>query len=188
MKRASWMVVALASQGCGSGAYWEVNQKALAYQLPEPGPVTLYVVVSDQVNNDDSGGGVLTAVEAVESALRAAGRRVRIVPARSDEPAPLPRVELEFQDFSGGDRVMRGVLGSPLIVVGQVVVVNPVALAADHHGTGRIVIDCYVLPGPDATPTFAGRVRGFVTSGADNDSAEAAGELIAKAILRRGGS
>jgi hypothetical protein len=52
--------LALAQAGCRSGAYWEVNQKAPSYRLPQV--VTLYVAVSEQVNQVDTAGAVLTAM------------------------------------------------------------------------------------------------------------------------------
>ena len=45
------VTLALALSACGSGAYWDVQQKAPAYRVPEP--VTLYVLVSEQVNAAD---------------------------------------------------------------------------------------------------------------------------------------
>jgi hypothetical protein len=111
-----------------------------------------------------------------------------VVAARSDETPPLPRVQLEFLEFGAGNRMMRNSIGSPFAMLNTMVVVNPIALATENAGTGRIVIDCYFLPAHDNTPSFAGRVRGFVTSGGDSDSAEAAGKLIAKALQIEGGT
>ncbi|MFZ5893235.1 MAG: hypothetical protein ACOY0T_19400 [Myxococcota bacterium] len=172
------------SCGGSSGAYWDVRQKTPSYRITEP--ITLYVLVSDQVNAVDTNGAVLTTAEAIEAELRANGRRVQTVAGRRGEPPPFPRVELEFREFDGGNKVLRGAAGSPIGAYGIMPVPNPLGMAAQHNAMGRIVIDCYAVPRADGIVTFAGRVRGFVAVGEDNESAEEAGKLIAKELLNEG--
>jgi hypothetical protein len=179
------VTLAVPLSACGSGAYWDVQQKAPAYRVPEP--VTLYILVSEQVNAADSNGAVLTAVETVEEELRAAGHRVRVVPGNRSETPPVPRVELEFQHFDGGDKVLRAMVGgNPISAYAFMPIVNPVALAGNQGATGRIVIDCYAVPATDGHVTFAGRVRGFVMSGDEFSSSREAGRLIAHTLLKEG--
>lgn len=178
LARAS-VILLVALSACASGAYWETKQVSPTFRSPPA--VNVYVVVSNQIAENDSNGGVLTVVETLESDLKSEGRAVRVIPARRDEPAPLPRFELQFEEFIGGDRAMRGATANPMLL--PVLLPNPIAMAGSRAAVGRIVIDCYLLPGPDLTPSLMGRVRGFVASGADNDSAEAAGHLLAKTLL-----
>lgn len=183
--KAALLALACSLGACGSGAYWEVQQKAPAYRVAAP--ITLYVLVSDQVNAADSHGAVLTTIETIEAELQAAGRRVRVVPGTRGEAPPVPRFELEFREFDVGDKALRALVGGqPIAAYGFMPIINPVALGADQAATGRIVIDCYAVPSSNGLVTFAGRVRGFVMSGDEFSSAREAGKLIAATLLKEG--
>lgn len=174
--------VVLLAAACNSVVSWRSLSRAPQHQLAHS--LAIYVAVSQQVSSADDGGNILALVDALEARLRASGREVSVVTARLDEPAPLPRVELQFQSTEGGDPQMRGagalvsMLGLPGAVVGSGMAIS---------GTARVVVDVYAVPASGPT-TFAGRVTG-ITFGNASDSgnvagAEAAGESIARNLLR----
>lgn len=167
---------------CNSLVSWRNVNRAPQHQLPHT--LAIYVAVSPQVSSADDGGNVLALVDAIEARLRASGREVTVVPARLDEPAPLPRVELQIQSTAGGDPQMRGagqlvgLLGLPGAVAGASLTVS---------GSSSVVVDVYAVPA-SGPPTFSGRVSG-TTFGNASDSgnvagAEAAGDSIARILLR----
>ena len=180
--RAALVGLWLLATACNSLVSWRHLNRSPQHHLAQK--LSIYVAVSPQVAAADDGGNVLALVDALEAQLRASGREVSVVAARLDEPAPVPRVELQFQSTAAGNPQMRGagqlvgVLGVPGAVAGTAMVVG---------GRSGVVVDVYAVP-VDGPPTFTGRVSGSTLGNASDvgnvAGAQSAGESIARNLLR----
>jgi hypothetical protein len=171
------VVMAVCAVVSGCGAAWLVEEKADNHRLPKR--VTLYVAMSPAVAEADSGLAA-AVVDALSMRLTQHGYEVPIVVARLGEPAPVPRIELQIVESSGGDTVMRGagqfggLLGAPGGAVGA---------GAGIAGASQITVDCYVVSAAGAT-TFRGRVSAATFGNTTGYDAIEAGETVGLSIAR----
>lgn len=151
-------------------------------RAPLPKKIPLYVAISPAVENADDGGLIAALVESLERDLREDGYEVALLVARPDEKPPVPRIELQVLEASGGNRQLRG--------AGNLsgVFVPVVGLATTLGGAGKVVVDCYVVQGEPPKVTYSARFSagtiGESTTGYSTSGAESTGSRIASAITR----
>lgn len=148
-----------------NGATWQSQHKVPGYEPPRR--TSLYVVTSDQVNEQDTYGVVLTLVDTIEHDLAERGVETQVVAANGDPP-PVPRVELRVTNSDSGDVAAR-------------------AIAGMGAGAAQLSVECRVYPDDSGEPTFVGRVTGIMAGGTfdtgdPRDAARYAGEAIAKEV------
>jgi hypothetical protein len=153
------LAVCLATLGCDS-ARWDYRVKAPGYHPPER--IALYVLTTEQVNKQDTYGVVLTLIETLERDLHELGIGTELVVA-SDDPPPVPRVELRFAHSDAGSALLRGTIGY-------------------GAGAARVVVDCSVHLAANADPSFIGRIRGVMSGGIDTGDPRKAAVYAAEAI------
>jgi hypothetical protein len=176
---ASWLPM-IAS--CLAAAFVACHPQRARHPLPRE--VTVYIAVSDQVAKTDSGN-VAAMVDAIEADLREGGHFVSIVAARSDERAPLPRVELQVRTSDPADTEL--LAGAQLVSMAAVPVgVGVIAIGAG----GSIEVDAFIVSKAGGAPTYLGRFASgsFLGSALGQDETNLAGERaghdIAMALLR----
>ena len=150
-------------------------------RYPLPQQVTLYVAVSDQVAKTDTGN-VAAMVDALEADLREAGHFVHVVPARNDEAAPLPRIELQVRTSDPTD--MEALGGAQLISMTTPLAVLPIG------ASGSMDVDAFIVSDGRSPATYLGRVQTSslfgATLGQDETTlaGERAGHSIASKLFR----
>jgi hypothetical protein len=101
MRSGAWLGLVAACLELGCGPKHPAKPPLLARE------VTVYVAVTDQVAETDTGN-IAAMVDALEADLRDAGRSVTIVAARQDERPPAARLELQVMGSDSGSAGMRG--------------------------------------------------------------------------------
>ena len=132
-------------------------------RAPEPAPllgreVTVYVAVTNAVAKNDTGN-VAAMVDAIESDRREEGRSVTIVAARPDERPPGPRLEVQVLDSDSGDATRRGAGDLAGFFSGGSMLAGVGSTAIRSSGSGKIVVDAYVVRGPGLPVVYLGRVK-----------------------------
>ncbi|HET9953657.1 MAG TPA: hypothetical protein VFQ61_04100 [Polyangiaceae bacterium] len=183
----AWAVLAWAVLACvGCGTWWSETHRTPNYKLPQR--LTIYLAVNERVARTDDGGIIAAMVEALEDDLREEGYAVQVLGARLGEKPPVPRIELQVTDTTPENGKLRGAGELVGIVGGSVVTAGGLAGGGMVVGaSGRVVVECYVVTGPNHHATFAGRLAAHswgTTTGRDSVSAgERAGHEIASELM-----
>jgi hypothetical protein len=161
------LIACAALLGAGCATRWQHKDKLASYQPPQK-RIALYVVTSEQVNQQDTYGVVLTLVETVERELREEGIETEVVAANGDPP-PVPRIELRALESDAGSVAARAIIGY-------------------GAGAAEIVVECLVFPDHSGKPSFTGRVKALMggdgfTTGDPRKAAKHAGEAIADELV-----
>jgi hypothetical protein len=174
------MVLCVALQSCSGIVYWTARKRVPEHRISQD--IIVYVAVSPLVANIDDGGNVAAVIDGLERELKERGRTVSIVGARLDEPAPVPRVELQFQLADAGHPGMRGA-GQLANLIGTPAGVSVVTIG----DSSEVLVDVYAVPAAGGV-TFSGRIRASnwgSTTGHDTVAAsESAGRAIAQELTR----
>jgi hypothetical protein len=171
VRRAVLLMGSLALLGCVTQ---ETYRRDAHQRVPEN--IAIYVVMSDEVVESDDGGSIATLVEALDDDLRERGHHPVIVAARSDEKAPVPRLELRVLSADQRSRGLR-VAGGSLVGVHP----PPIGVGLLAAGMGSVVVDWYVVQA-DSKVSSAGRVRGPVL-GTDDDRTTSEAQRVGRSIV-----
>jgi hypothetical protein len=124
--------------------------------------------MSRAVANSDSGLAA-AVIDALSTDLIRRGYTVPIEVWKPGDVPPVPRLELQIVESSGGDTVMRG--------AGQLAGVPGTEIA----GAGSISVDCYVVAA-NGKVTFQGRVSALTLGNTTGYDAVEAGERVGLSI------
>ncbi len=172
VRRAVLLVGSLALVGCVTQ---ETRVRDARHRLPEN--ISIYVVMSDELLESDDGGSIATLIDALDDDLRERGHHPVIVAARSDEKAPLPRLELRVLSADQGSSGTR-LAGATLVGAHP-----PLGVGLLAAGSGSFEVDWYVVQA-DAKVSSAGSVSAPLLATDDDRAAEEAqrvGRAIAEA-------
>ena len=150
----------------------ETHLRDAHHRLPESIPI--YVVMSDEVLESDDGGSIARLIEALDDDLRERGHHPVIVTARSDEQAPLPRLELQVLSADSGSSGTR-LAGASLVGAHP-----PLGVGLLAAGSGSLEIDWYVVQA-DSKVSSAGSVSAPLLA-TDDDRAAVEAERVGRAI------
>lgn len=167
--RLAALLAVMGSVGCAT--YWAKKEQADDYSLPRK--VTLYVVMSDEVADGDSGLAA-AVVETLEADLKEDGYAVELVVARKGEAPPVPRIELQILDSRSGSA---GARNTANVLWGTLPGGVASIAAADS-----IAIDCRVVLDRASKPVFSGRIKNQILAGSTGQDGVAMGRKVGEEI------